>query len=249
MSSPEYKDSLATIKSTGFVRETDLEFLDKTITKIQGNWDKQQRFRTNTEMEFSVLNDLHYPTDASKYWQCIREQSVQYSELVTGSFEYQRTCLDLEESQDKLKDLEEGSIEYRRALIDIQEKEFTKINVSATLNDRIRELKMWDNKMNDLDNGTFDTMDCNSHQLVSYAKRFEQEMTLLQQNPQGASPSEVQNLVGQFQSLSKQLQQLGLVSPSHPDIEANQHLSLDERQELIKENETAKLLAIEESNK
>jgi hypothetical protein len=153
----------------------------------------------------------------------------------------------LEELQDKTKYLKEDSIELRRALIDIQEKEFTKINISATLNDRIRELKMWDSKMDELDDGSFDTVNCNSHQLISYAKRFEQEMALLQQNPQGASPSEVQNLVGQFQSLRKHLQQLGLVSPSHPDIEANQHLSMDERKELIKENQQAQALALEEA--
>jgi len=237
MSASEYQDSLATIKSTGFIKESDLTFLENTISKIQSNWGKQQRFRTNTEMEFSVLDDIHYPTVASKYWQCIREQSVQYSELVTGSFEYQRACLDLEELQDDLNAMEIGSIKYRRTTINIQEKEFTKINISATLNDRIRELKMWDSKMDELDDGSFDTADCNSHQLISYAKRFEQEMVLLQQNPQGASPSEVQNLVGQFQSLRKHLQQTGLVSPSHPDIEANQHLSMEERKELIKENQ------------
>ena len=33
-------------------------------------------FRTETEMQFSVLNDAKYPTKAAKYWQCVREQNV-----------------------------------------------------------------------------------------------------------------------------------------------------------------------------
>jgi len=254
MSEVNYSDSLATIKSTGFVKDSDLKFLENAISKIQGNWEKQQRFRTNTEMEISVLDDVHYPTKASKYWQCIREQAVQYSELVTGSFEYQRAQLDLEEINENLDSMGNAtrkSIEGRRLLIDRKEKEFMIINISATLNDRIRELKMWDGKMSELDDGTFDVNDVNTHQLVSYAKRFEQEMMLLQQNPNGATPGEVQNLVGQFESTRRHLQDLGLVSPTHLDIEANQSLSMEEREVLRQENIEAtkqEAFAISQSN-
>jgi len=41
-------------------------------------------------MRFSVLNDMKYPTPASKYWQCVREQNVYLENLMTLSFEYRR---------------------------------------------------------------------------------------------------------------------------------------------------------------
>ena len=47
-------------------------------------------FRTQTEMEFSVLNDAKYPTNAAKYWQCVREQNVFLENLMSLSFDYRR---------------------------------------------------------------------------------------------------------------------------------------------------------------
>ena len=44
--------------------------------ELRDTWTKKQMFRTKTEMEFSVLNDAKYPTNAAKYWQCVREQNL-----------------------------------------------------------------------------------------------------------------------------------------------------------------------------
>jgi hypothetical protein len=35
-----------------------------------------QMYRTQTEMEISVLSDVHFPTPDSKYWQTVREMNV-----------------------------------------------------------------------------------------------------------------------------------------------------------------------------
>ena len=51
------------------------DFKELTV-ELKDTWNKKQIFRTETEMRFSVLNDLRYPTKASKYWQCVREQNV-----------------------------------------------------------------------------------------------------------------------------------------------------------------------------
>ena len=42
--------------------------------ELANNWQKKQIFRTETEMRISVLNDAKHPTNASKYWQSVREQ-------------------------------------------------------------------------------------------------------------------------------------------------------------------------------
>jgi hypothetical protein len=59
-------------------------------------------FRTETEMRFSVLNDMKYPTKASKYWQCVREQNVYLENLMSLSFDYRRTEVKLKRLQQKL---------------------------------------------------------------------------------------------------------------------------------------------------
>jgi hypothetical protein len=87
-------------------------------------------------------------------------------------------------------------------------------------NDRMREIRMWSDMLEELDDGTFDTENVNTHQLVSYGLRFKEQM----KNTGNASPSEMSNLVGQYDSAMKHLRKEGLlvedkrsiVDPSYP---------------------------------
>ena len=54
----------------------DVSIFNGMTEELRDTWTKKQMFRTQTEMEFSVLNDAKYPTNAAKYWQCVREQNV-----------------------------------------------------------------------------------------------------------------------------------------------------------------------------
>ena len=45
------------------------------VEELRDSWTKKQVFRTETEARISVLQDMKYPNKASKYWQCVREQS------------------------------------------------------------------------------------------------------------------------------------------------------------------------------
>ena len=58
------------------------------VDELQETYSKRQIWRTQTEMMFSVLDDSKFPTPASKYWQCVREQSVFYQELVQLTLNY-----------------------------------------------------------------------------------------------------------------------------------------------------------------
>jgi len=53
----------------------DLSAFKGMVEELRDTWNKKQMFRTETEARFSVLQDNKYPTKASKYWQCVREQS------------------------------------------------------------------------------------------------------------------------------------------------------------------------------
>ena len=65
----------------------------KLTEELKDAWNKRQVFRTETEMRFSVLNDGNFPTPASKYWQCVREQTMMLDNLIGLSFEMRRNLL------------------------------------------------------------------------------------------------------------------------------------------------------------
>ena len=66
----------------GILSESDQAEVSQLQTELLENWSKRQIWRTETEMEVSVLNDHKHPTRASKYWQCIREQAVFFENLI-----------------------------------------------------------------------------------------------------------------------------------------------------------------------
>ena len=78
--------------------------LFKGLTEeLRDTWTKKQMFRTETEMQFSVLNDAKFPTKAAKYWQCVREQNVFLENLMSLSFEYRRAEVKQKRLEQKLE--------------------------------------------------------------------------------------------------------------------------------------------------
>ena len=72
------------------LEQEDLSAFKCMVDELRDTWTKKQMFRTETEARFSVLQDNRYPTRASKYWQCVREQSTYLDNLMSLSFEYRR---------------------------------------------------------------------------------------------------------------------------------------------------------------
>ena len=91
------------------------EFKELT-NELRDTWTKKQVFRTETEMRMSVLQDAKYPTKASKYWQCVREQNVFLENLMSLSFDATR-------NEVKLKRLEEAKKSFETAITINPEKE------------------------------------------------------------------------------------------------------------------------------
>ena len=65
------------------LEQNDLTDFKGMVEELRDTWTKKQVFRTETEARFSVLQDNRYPTKASKYWQCVREQSAYLDNLMT----------------------------------------------------------------------------------------------------------------------------------------------------------------------
>ena len=177
--------------------------------ELRDTWTKKQMFRTQTEMEFSVLNDAKYPTKAAKYWQCVREQNVFLENLMSLSFDYRRNEVKIKRLEKKLAE-ETDELKLELAQIDLDEKRYTKASMQLTARDRMREIKLWSKNKKKYDDGTFDTQNVNTHQLNSYHLTMKNKAETL---TQGSSQPEVFNVLGQLQSIER-------IKEDHAKIEA-----------------------------
>ena len=167
--------------------------------ELRDTWTKKQMFRTETEMQFSVLNDAKYPTKAAKYWQCVREQNVFLENLMQLSFDYRRAEVKQKRIQEKL-DKEEDPLKKELLQIDIDEKTYQKASMQLVARDRMREIKTWSKFKKKFDDGSFDTKNVNTHQLNSYHLTMKNKAETL---TQGSSQPEVFNVLGQLQSIER----------------------------------------------
>ena len=167
--------------------------------ELKDTWTKKQMFRTETEMQFSVLNDAKYPTKAAKYWQCVREQNVFLENLMSLSFDYRRAEVKIKRLQEKF-DKEEDPLKKELLQIDIDEKVYSKASMQLVARDRMREIKLWSKFKKKFDDGSFDTKDVNTHQLHSYHLTMKNKAETL---TQGSSQPEVFNVLGQLQSIER----------------------------------------------
>lgn len=145
--------------------QTEYEKLIAIEQEITDAWNKRQIFRTETEAEYSVLNDYKFPTNASKYWQSVREQMVHFDELVRLSFNLRRKKIDLAEC---LKDLEQAE-RYKKERLEIDKDEllFDIKCLELYAKDRVREIMMWSHFKKKYNDGSFDDKNVNTHQKES----------------------------------------------------------------------------------
>jgi len=187
----------------------DVNIFKEMTGELRDTWTKKQMFRTQTEMEFSVLNDAKYPTNAAKYWQCVREQNVFLENLMSLSFEYRRNEVKIKRLEKKLND-ETDELKLELTQIDLDEKNYSKASMQLTARDRMREIKLWSAYKSKYDDGKFDTKDVNTHQLESYHLVMKNKAETL---TQGSSQPEVFNVLGQLQTIER-------VKEDHAQIEA-----------------------------
>jgi hypothetical protein len=149
------------------LEESSVTEMQQLAEELVETYEKRQQWRTDTEMRFSVLNDGKFPTVASKYWQAVREQSVFYSGIVLGSFEYRRELVKnqrIKESLDSAAGLDAESFQ-----IDLDESNWTLANMELEARDRVREIRLWSAIKAECVNAdpNFDTKDVNVHQYES----------------------------------------------------------------------------------
>ena len=177
----------------------DLSSFKGMVDELRDTWTKKQMFRTETEARFSVLQDNRYPTKASKYWQCVREQSSYLDNLMTLSFDYRRNEAKIIWLEKKI-DKEEDEYKKTKYQIDLDECRFAKASMEKVAKHRMREIKMWSKLKGEFNDGSFNDKDVNIHQLESYGLQYHEKAKTLNQN---SSESEIFNVMGQLQSLQR----------------------------------------------
>lgn len=87
------------------LNEEDANTILSIRDELVDNWQKKQIFRTETEMRVSVLNDAKHPTNASKYWQSVREMSAHFDALMNLTFDLRKNTVDKLRLDKKIEDL------------------------------------------------------------------------------------------------------------------------------------------------
>ena len=177
----------------------DVKEFSQLTNELRDTWTKKQVFRTETEMRMSVLQDAKYPTKASKYWQCVREQNVFLENLMSLSFDARRNEVKLKKLKQKLE-TEEDELKKELIQIDIDEKTYGVANMQLVARDRMREIKLWSVLKKEFNDGSFDDKDVNSHQLDSYHLIMKNKAETL---TSGSSQPEVFNVLGQLQTIER----------------------------------------------
>ena len=177
----------------------DVKEFKELTGELRDTWTKKQVFRTETEMRMSVLQDAKYPTKASKYWQCVREQNVFLENLMSLSFDARRNEVKLKRLEEKLLK-EEDPLKKELLQIDIDEKTYSVANMQLVARDRMREIKLWSVLKKEFNDGSFDDKDVNSHQLDSYHLIMKNKAETL---TSGSSQPEVFNVLGQLQTIER----------------------------------------------
>jgi hypothetical protein len=143
------------------------------------NAEVAQQLRTPTEMRVSVLNDIKHPTPDSKYWQAVREQDVQFTELVLLSFAYRKQLVLVERIT---REIAEATDDLNRmdAEIRLEEAQFGIARMLRTASHREREILEWSNikaELAPMCNHTLEDVD--AHQLEAFLVRFAAQRNLI----------------------------------------------------------------------
>lgn len=170
--------------------------------ELADNWNKKQIFRTETEMRVSVLNDAKHPTPASKYWQSVREMSAHFDAMMNLSFDIRRSDVQRLKLERRMKEaeLKGDTLEIAEVQIELDQNLYGRACMEQVAHDRIREIRTWSKIKAELNDGSFDDQEVNTHQAESLGLRLENRVRALSPN---SEPSEVINALGPFQTLQR----------------------------------------------
>ena len=186
------------------LKKEDSNFLKDLRKELDEAYFKNQIFRTETDMRYSVLQDGRHPTKASKYWQCVREQMVMNGELRRESYMYRRLLVEIKKLEKAITQ-EDDDLEIELLQIDLEEKNGNKIQLEPTSGDRVREIEHWSRIKKELDDGSFDSKNVNTHRKETYRLQLENRAASISQ---GSSQGEILNVLGPLSTIDNDYKKL-----------------------------------------
>lgn len=187
-----------------YLNDEDVKAVIGIKDELFDNWKKKQIFRTDTEMRVSVLNDAKFPTRPSKYWQSVREMSAMFDALMALTFDIRENEVNRLRLEREMKELtgkdDVDELDVMELQIKIDRNVYDRITMLQVAHDRIRELQNWSRIKAELDDGSFDTQNVNTHQAESYYHYFSNRVKSLNES---SAPGEIMNAIGPLQSLTK----------------------------------------------
>ena len=175
------------------------KFLKELKAELEDTHSKVQIYRTETEMRYSVLNDGKHPTKASKYWQCVREQNVFYTNLREESYGYRKLLVEIKKLERSIEN-EKDELELELLEIKLEEKLWEKEERERMGADRVREIEHWSRLKKELDDGSFDTQNVNAHQKESLKLQLQERAKNL---TPGSSQGEMINVIGPLKTIDE----------------------------------------------
>jgi len=175
------------------------KFLQELKTELEDTHNKAQKYRTETEMRYSVLNDGRFPTKASKYWQAVREQNVFYTNLRLEAYQYRKLLVEIKKLERSIAK-ETDELELELLQIELEEKLWDKDERERNGADRVREIEHWSRIKKELDDGTFDTQNVNTHQKESLKLQLQERAKNL---TPGSSQGEMINVIGPLKTIDE----------------------------------------------
>ena len=175
------------------------KFLKELKAELQDTHSKVQIYRTETEMRYSVLNDGRFPTKASKYWQCVREQNVFYTNLRVEAYEYRKLLVEIKKLERNIAN-ETDELELELLEIELEQKMWDKEERERHGADRVREIEHWSRIKKELDDGSFDTQNVDAHQKESLKLQLQERAKNL---TPGSSQGEMINVLGPLKTIDE----------------------------------------------
>lgn len=175
----------------------DLTLADK-VEELQKTLRTRQIYRTEVEMRIGVLQNADYPTKSAKYWQCIREQAAMLHVAAFSSIELRKVELDIKRVLRKLDNSMLDDLDREELLIELDQLTIKKTITEDEIADRVREIRLWSDLKKELDDGTFDTENVSSSQLIDMTTRIGIQLSNLNINT--VDSHEANNLFGQLSS-------------------------------------------------
>lgn len=198
-----------------FLSEQDAKAYQDLIVELRDNYKKDNLFRTEVEMRFSVLDDGRHPTRGSKYWQSVREQKTHLLSLMELSFEYRENEVKIKQTLNKIEK-EKDEFEKELLSIELDKKMWGRRNMEFEGGHRMRELKAWSKIKKELDDGSFNTKNVEAHQLETYQKVYRNKAAAINKStPQG----DVFNIYSQLQTVERILKEKELEQNKKDSIE------------------------------